>query len=589
MILNSERKNRENFGQEIFFGNVGRKLKNALRLLFIFFVVFAISQIVFLTMSIDMQSAFEQIKNIISWISSKINFLKSSSNEFKLIIDSKIFVWSIAKSLAIAIIFTILCQILFTYVGKNASKEQILDGASEETIKSINKKIFKWCIKWLNEEKIHIKQKFDFFMSCEIGAAGKKIFWEYLYERYVTIGYAHKIFLAEEILRTHIGIEGATGTGKTVLINSILEQLREHVKTQVCILDYNGQFYSRFGRENDKILSINDKRGVKWTPWSEDIAPEKLAHSLIEDDPKDKFFAPAAKSLFANLMLLNGNIEDFWKDMIRSKEELFEKLKKYELSSAADFESASGGQGAGVRRTMTLSLDALRTLNYWTKDKQEFSIVDWAKNGSKDWLFIIVREEDLEKAKPWLRLWLDLVVSAVLMRNEKADNNATWLIADELPVLGKLPSLQKGITNGRKYNFRTVLGYQTEGQIEEVYDIQAKGFKNSVRTRIIFNPGDFESSIRCAETLGKKEIYDPLESESYGSSIKDSKSTVSSSNQIREKFVIHPSRLRQMDKMECYLKLPIFNPVFLKIPLKSYPEINKAHECEEAPRIMMRN
>lgn len=586
-MFNSERKNRENFGQEIFFGNVGRKLKNALRLLFIFFVVFAISQIVFLTMSMDMQSAFEQMKNIISWISSKINFLKPSSNEFKLIIDSKIFVWSIAKSLAIATTFTICSHFLFLYIGKNSSKEQILDGASEETVKSINDRIYKWTLKWLKEEKKRIRQRYDFFMSCDLGAAGLETLRKYLYGRYLVLGDMHLIFITEEILKTHIGIEGATGTGKTVLINSFLDQIREHPNSQVCILDYNGQFYSKFGRKNDKIISINDKRSVKWHPWCENIAPEKIAHSLIENDPNDKFFGPAAKSLFANLMMLNRNIEDFWKDMNRSKDELFEKLKKYELSSAGDFEGSSGNQGAGVRRTMSLSLDALRTLNHWTKNKEEFSIIDWAKNGSKDWHFIIVREEDLEKAKPWLRLWMDLVVTGILMRNEKANNNATWLIADELPILGKIPSLQKGITNGRKYNFRTIIGYQTEGQLDEVYDKESKGIKNSVRTRIIFNPGDHESSIKCAETLGKKEIYDPLESESYGSSIKDSKSSVSSTNQIREKFVVHPSKLRQLDKMECYLKLPIFNPVFMKIPLKNYESINNAHECEDAPRLVV--
>ncbi|CAO1295210.1 unnamed protein product [Diamesa hyperborea] len=279
-------------------------------------------------------------------------------------------------------------------------------------------------------------------------------------------------------------------------------------------------------------------------------------------------------------MRLNKNIADFWKDMMRPKEELYEKLKKYELSSAGDFEGSSGNQGAGVRRTMSLSLDALKTLNHWTEKKEEFSIIDWAKNGSDDWLFIVVLDVDKERSKPWIRLWMDLVITGIMMRNEKADNNATWLIGDEIPQLGKLPSLELGITNGRKYNLRTILGYQTEGQIEAVYDKDAKGIKNSIRTRIIFNPGDPESLQRCAQVLGKKEIYDPLESESFGSSGKDS---VNATNQIREKFIVHPDRLRQMDQMEFYLRLPIFNPVFLTTPLKAYQEINKPSDCEDAP------
>ena len=37
--------------------------------------------------------------------------------------------------------------------------------------------------------------------------------------------------------------------------------------------------------------------------------------------------------------------------------------------------------------------------------------------------------------------------------------------------------------------------------------------------------------------------------------------------------------------MECYLKLTIFNPVKLIIPVKAYPRLNKPLECENAPRI----
>ena len=126
-----------------------------------------------------------------------------------------------------------------------------------------------------------------------------------------------------------------------------------------------------------------------------------------------------------------------------------------------------------------------------------------------------------------------------------------------------------------------MLGYQSEGQIDEVYDKDAKGIKNSIRSRFIFNPGDSESALRAAETLGKKEIYDRIEAETFSSG----KDSIANNNQVREKYIVHPTILRQLDKMECYLKLTIFNPVKLKIPLKAYPRLNKPLECENAPRI----
>lgn len=575
-MFSTERKNSENFGQEIALGNLSRKLLSIGRLLLIFILAFVISFIIFSVL--NSSEIAPQLKNIFHTFPS---FIKKKEIIYSTV-EYSVFYYQFLKSLIVSGFFTLICHLIFIKIGKNAAEQEILDGGYEETIDSFNKKIFKWLIKWINEEKKRVKQRYDFFESMDLGAADKLTKRDHLYGRYLQFGDENEIvILPEEKLKSHMAAEGSTGSGKTVLINSVLNQLSKHNKTQVCILDYNGQFYSKFGNSNDKILSINDKRAVYWQPWVEKIAPEKIANSLIEDDPKDKFFAPAAKSLFSNLMLLNDNINDFWDDLTRSKDELFQKLSKYKMSSAGDFEGSSGNQGAGVRRTMTLSLDALRSLTYWTKNNVHFSIIDWAKNGSDDWLYIIIREEDMETAKPWIRLWMDLVVSAVLMRDENAKNNATWLIADELPLLGKLPSLQKAITNGRKYNFRVLLGYQSEGQIDEVYDKDAKGIKNSIRSKFIFNPGDPESALKAAETLGKKEIYDRIESETFSSG----KDSVANNNQVREKYIVHPTVLRQLDKMECYLKLTIFNPVKLKIPLKAYPRKNKPLDCENAPRI----
>lgn len=574
-MFSTERKNKENFGQEIVLGNLSRKFMNVVRLGLIFLLTFIISFVVFALM--NNSEIGQQLKNMAQFFSS-FGKKKELANA---IVDYSVFYYPLLKLIALSGVFTAICHFIFIKIGKNAAEQEILDGGYEESIESLNKKIYAWIIKWINEEKKRIKQRYNFFESMDLGASSKETKKEHFYGKYLEIGDDKKVIIPEDKLKLHMAAEGSTGSGKTVLINSILDQLRKHSKTQVCVLDYNGQFYSKFGRPNDKILSINDKRAEYWHPWVENIAPEKIAHSLIEDDPKDKFFAPAAKSLFSNLMLLNNNIEDFWDDLTRSKEELFDKLKKHKLSSAGDFEGSSGNQGAGVRRTMTLSLDALRSLTYWTKNKEQFSIIDWAKNGSDDWLYIIIREEDMETAKPWIRLWMDLVVSAILMRDENAQNNATWLIADELPLLGKLPSLQKGITNGRKYNFRVLLGYQSEGQIEEVYDKDAKGIKNSIRSKFIFNPGDYESALKSAEILGKKEIYDRIESETFSSG----KDSIANNNQVREKYIIHPTILRQLDKMECYLKLTIFNPVKLIIPVKAYPRLNKPLECENAPRI----
>ena len=67
-------------------------------------------------------------------------------------------------------------------------------------------------------------------------------------------------------------------------------------------------------------------------------------------------------------------------------------------------------------------------LHIGQKDKEQFSIIDWVPKTLMIGYTLSSEKKIWRQTKPWIRLWMDLVVSAILMRDENAQNNATWLV-----------------------------------------------------------------------------------------------------------------------------------------------------------------
>ena len=166
---------------------------------------------------------------------------------------------------------------------------------------------------------------------------------------------------------------GASGTGKTQAINSLLRQLQSQKNQKVLIVDANGQYYSRFGQPEDKILSLYDRRAEAWDFWSEDASPEFFAEALIEENRDGNFFSSAGRALLTDLIGLNDTIPQLWQDLISSPKDIFPKLK----GGISPGLLGAPEQAAGVIATASLELNFLRHLNYWSKDRNLFSITDF--------------------------------------------------------------------------------------------------------------------------------------------------------------------------------------------------------------------
>lgn len=348
---------------------------------------------------------------------------------------------------------------------------------------------------------------------------------------------------------------------------------------KVLILDLNGQYYSRFGRPQDKILSLYDQRTDAWEFWQEKASPEFFAEALIEDDSDNKFFAPAGRALLTDLIRLNSNIGGLWKDITSDPKILLPKLEGGISPSLL----GANDQAAGVMSTASLQLKFLQHLNHWSQDKEIFSITEWATSQSTDWTFLTVRDQDLAACKPLLRLWFDLATLGVLQREEELAAQGyyphLWLIADELPGLGKLPTLGKLLSQGRKYKSSVICGYQTSGQIDDLYGHDGgKEIFQGLQTKLNFRSSDPDTSKRGSLEMGEQDVEETSNGIQFGAVAANDRNSLNRA--IKTRPVVMPSELQNLPDLHAYIKICEFNPTLIHFTYQNYPVINRPTRCE---------
>src|SRR3546814_8981510 len=80
-------------------------------------------------------------------------------------------------------------------------------------------------------------------------------------------------------------------------------------------------------------------------------------------------------------------------------------------------------------------------------------------------LYINWREDMMSSMKPLVSSWADVFITSILSMPEST-HRRWWLFIDELASLEALPSLEAGLTKGRKNGLRIVAGLQRTSQLD---------------------------------------------------------------------------------------------------------------------------
>ena len=391
-------------------------------------------------------------------------------------------------------------------------------------------------------------------------------------------------YLAE---RQHTFVIGANGTGKTILISDIVEQIRARGDKAI-IYDKKGDYTKWFyNKEKDKILNPFDIRGESWSLLSEIdsiISVKQMAKAFIPEKETQggdsKIWDEAGRLAFTEIVnklysqgeeLSNREIVDrVLKSTIKEVEKI---LKGTYGQSIVDHNSPR--TASSVLFVLAAHFNSLKLTN--SKPGESFSIRDWLLGDEEDSILFLTSQENLSgELAPLQTAWMEIVIGGILSKD--ADSNSkTWVIIDELPAINKIPSLGSALATTRSFGGCFVLGMQNIAQLREVYGRNAaQNISSECNTRCIFQSNDSDTAKWMSENIGDIEISEFKEGLSYGANtIRDG---VNVSKQDKVKPILLPSEILNMKRLNLILKMPDHPAVKAKVRHKKRDKIEEPFE-----------
>lgn len=368
----------------------------------------------------------------------------------------------------------------------------------------------------------------------------------------------------------HFLFAGATGTGKTTAIWSLLDQV-ERRGEHAFVHDVDGGYVARYFRpeRGDLILNPFDGRCAYWNPFSDVRSPsdaDRLAGFIVakpagkgtgDDVWYDQARIVVAAAIRRLWELGRGNVPELvrvLRDM--TPDELAALTSGTE--AARVFQKDADKATASVLFCLAEAAKIVGTLKASPSGGPTISFDDFYQalpsiEGEKPWIFLASRKRNFAAAKPLLGCWLDCAVAAILDRPIK-DAPRAWLVLDELPALPRASGLLTLLPEGRKFGAACVIAFQAIGQLRETYGQHAAGtIVGQTGTQLIMRLGDPESTAWATQLLGRSEVEERRSSASLDSDALIDKGSLSTMRQTKP--VVLDSEIGQLPPLTGFLRL----------------------------------
>ncbi len=366
----------------------------------------------------------------------------------------------------------------------------------------------------------------------------------------------------------HILLAGTTGTGKTVCLQELMDQIRAK-KQRAIVYDIEGVFIPHYYREGqDIILNPLDSRCPPWNIWQEgDKASdfEAMASSLmpLHLAGTDPFWIHSARTIFScaaqrlqmdDKKKMKHLLEPLFSEHLGSLSSLVEHSVAESLVSDKNEKTA-----LSIKATLSTYCKALMYLNDVSKEPL-FSIGRWINDEKQDsWLFIASDAQKIEALKPLISLWLDVAAKSILSLSP-SDSRRLWFILDELPSLHRLPSFMNTLARARKYGACFVAAIQDVHQLRSIYGRdEAETLTALFNTNVFYRTKCPDSALWMSKVMGGLEILEKKEGYSYGAH--EMRDGVSIQQDRRRESVVKEAEFLELNDLQAFLRLPGYWPV----------------------------
>lgn len=383
----------------------------------------------------------------------------------------------------------------------------------------------------------------------------------------------------------HFLICGDTGTGKSALFHTMMQQIRERPQERAVIYDPKLEFYKNHGHPQDTVLYPFSPLCPYWDLSAEITRPEVaklIAESLLPCKPgnENDFFTSGTRAVLDKLLIklggCHGSVDDllYW---LRDPE-MIDTLLENEIE-ANYIPKDAFPQRAGILGSLTQMGKSLELLPSITEGRKAFSLSRWVQE-RPGWIFIGgTGPADQQILQPLFSIWFNILIQQLLDFSESYSPPATWIFIDEIASLKSLSFLEQAASQARGFNTRLVLGFQNKYQIENFYDKLAQPILSAPKTKIFLRTTEIDSAEWCAKMIGEPEFEQRVLSRSFQKSF-NSKESISYREEKKTEYLVLPSEFATLDDREGYLQYQgITTPIAFE-----YPSLTPRNKVTRADR-----
>ena len=385
-------------------------------------------------------------------------------------------------------------------------------------------------------------------------------------------------------------VSGSIGSGKTNLMHNLLPQI-ERKEQPAVVIDNTGEMIAKYYNKErgDIIFNPLDARGHIWDFWqdcSKQKDLEKFANILIGFNSRKNhreardFWEEAAQSVFVNFASAIQDRDSYSVEALYNKlcnlenAELHQILKGTE--AARHFAKDNEKVVASIMSVLMSNIKPLRFVRDSSKN-EKFSIEEYLNNineGGGSWLFLSTDPSARELTAPLNASLLELLISR-MKRTRTNSNNKLWIVMDELPSLGKLPSLAELMAEGRKYGSCVLAGLQSTSQLYKHYgDADSSNLIGLFKTKFMFASDDPRMGDLYSKLCGNSTIISQQKNTSFGAN--EFRDGVSYNERKEKTPLVSYEEFGKLNIGECYTLLPLASVRLSKmqVPQAKLPDKN---------------
>lgn len=382
---------------------------------------------------------------------------------------------------------------------------------------------------------------------------------------------------------THTFIMGRPGTGKTVLLSSILERVRERGEKAV-IYDPKGDYTRKFynPERGDVIFNPFDERSCNWNLFDEIKKPtdfEAIGYSLIakNEGDKDPFWTDGAREIFRCILkyLYKTGQRDYkslW-TLVTMDSVNLAKIFKSSSEYATALQVLADPKQRQAGSLMSTLINYVTAIEYMTvrTGGVDFTLENWLENG-KGFIFVTSKKEVADALKPVLTLFIDLLAARFLSMDDNDPKRRIHFFLDEFGTLKRMHSILQLLTLSRSYGGCVYIGIQDVGQIDSIYTKELRqAIVNAAATQVVFALSDPDAAEFAARKIGKREVIESRDVNSMG--VLDNRDGLSINQQKLTQDLIMPAEIIGLQPLKAYLRFPGYDTCMIKLKPKNYQEV----------------